>query len=467
MRRSRLALVAAVAMLACGGAASAVLAGTRGSAPATQELTVTVSDGTPLACGLVLPAGQPPAGGWPGLLLFPGLGETHAALDELASEAFAPAGFASLSCDPRGTGGSGGQFGLDGPREVQDARDLFAWLAARPDVSDTRIGAVGLSLGGGEVWNAAAAGVPFAAIVPVAAWTDLARALAPDGVPKSGLIASLEPPGTSWQPPLAKARDDLLGGSVTRAAAAALAARSSLRRLRSLTVPTLILQGRHDFLFDLDQALDAYRALRGPKRLYLGDLGHAPATNPPAEEPHYLSEIVAWLRRYLAGGPPLAGGVELAHDPWDGSTSRFRGLPRTRRVSVALPGTTTLTGAGSLRRAVRLPGGPLETFGDGAVSVRYTGATPGWTQLVATVSVQGRRTPVTEGAARVPTRAGVVRIPLLDEAVLLPRGRRLVVALGASSADGVYRAPAGSTTASITIGRVTLGLSVLWRAVSK
>ncbi len=80
-------------------------------------------------------------------------------------------------------------FGLDGPKDVQDTRDLFDWLAARSDVSDTQIGAFGLSLGGGAVWNAAVAGVPFKAIVPAITWTNLATALAPQGRPEdAGLV---------------------------------------------------------------------------------------------------------------------------------------------------------------------------------------------------------------------------------------------------------------------------------------
>ena len=123
---------------------------------AEQELTIQMSDGVSLACGLVEPSGAPPAGGWPGLLLFHGNGQTHAQMETIASLAFAPAGYVSLACDPRGDGASGGTFGLDGPRDVQDVRELFDWLAARPDVSDTQIAALGLSLGGGLVWQAAA-----------------------------------------------------------------------------------------------------------------------------------------------------------------------------------------------------------------------------------------------------------------------------------------------------------------------
>jgi dienelactone hydrolase len=452
-------------------AVAATASGPAGASPTTQELTIGASDGTQLACGLVLPAGSPPAGGWPGLLLFHGLGQDHSEMETIASSAFAPAGFAALACDARGTGGSGGDFGLDGPREVQDARDLFAWLAARPDVSDADIGAFGLSLGGGEVWNAAVAGVPFKAIVTATAWTSLRGALAPADLPKGGLVERLVQTvaASKWDPALAQARDDLLAGTVTKAANAALAARSSRPKLHTLTVPTLMLQGRHDFLFDLDQALVAYRLLAGPKRLYLGDLGAAPAANPAAEQPHYLAEAVAWFEQYVAGGGRQPGGVELAHDPWDGTTTSFPTLPPKRSLSVNLPGTTRLT-HGALRRSVRLPGGPLETFGGGFVTVRYSGASGYWDRLVATVSLKGSGTPVTVGAARLTKAAGAVKIPLLDEAVLLPRGKPLVVRVGKTSADGVYLPaqppPAGPAT-QISIGRVTLGLSLLQRAVSR
>ena len=56
--------------------------------------------------------------------------------------------------------------------------------------------------------------------------------------------------------------------------------RSPLAQLSSITTPTLLIQGRRDFLFDIDQALAAYKRLKGPKRLYLGDLGHAPGISP-------------------------------------------------------------------------------------------------------------------------------------------------------------------------------------------
>jgi len=185
-------------------AALALVCAASANAATPQELTIPMSDGAKLACSLTLPDGTPPAGGWPGVMLFHGLGGRHQDLEPLATQFLAPGGYASLACDARGHGASEGLFGLDGPRDVQDTKELFAWLTARPDVSDTQIGALGVSLGGGAVWNAVTAGVPFKAVVPVITWTNLVTALAPQGLSKSGLVqllAGLIPP-SRWDPAL-------------------------------------------------------------------------------------------------------------------------------------------------------------------------------------------------------------------------------------------------------------------------
>ena len=101
------------------------------------------------------------------------------------------AGYAVLTVDARGHGQSGGLVGIDGPREVADVRAIRDWLAARADVSDTKIGAWGISYGGGAILNSLVAGVPWAAVVTVESWTDLYSALMPQGLVKSGLVAGL------------------------------------------------------------------------------------------------------------------------------------------------------------------------------------------------------------------------------------------------------------------------------------
>jgi hypothetical protein len=137
---------------------------------------------------------------------------------------------------------------------------------------------------------------------------------------------------------------------------------------------------------------------------------------------------------------------------------------------VNLPGTKRIAANGSVRRSVRLTGGPFESFGDGSLSIRYSRNSGVMKQIRVMVSVQGSSAPVTVGAAPLTKgRSGVLKIPLFDEAVLLPRGKRLVVTVGSTSADGVYLPFFGGPGAPpvIKIGRLTLHLSLLKRAVSR
>ncbi len=433
-----------------------------------QPVTITASDGVQLACSIVEPDGTPPSGGWPAVILFHGLGGSHTDMEPIATGALAPAGYVSLECDARGTGASGGQFGLDGPRENQDAQDLYTWLAARPEVSDTEIGALGISLGGGAVWNATAAGVPFKAIVPVITWTNLQTALAPEGVAKTELVALLAAltPASRWDPDLLAASETLAQGTITPAAAAAAAARSPLAQLPSISVPTLLVQGRHDFLFDIDQAETAYRQLAGPKELYLGDVGHVPAPNPPAETPTYLGLAVKWFDKYLKGSGSAGTGVQLAHDPWDGKLTSFAGLPPTKRVTVSLPGTTRIGPSGKVVRGARITGGPHETFGDSTLTVHYSGM-KNWDHLVAVLSASGIPTAISTGACALTGTSGVAQIHFMNESVRVPAGAKFVVTLAATSGNAPVYATGVAAGASVTVGRETLALSVLKRAVSK
>jgi len=140
-------------LLACVGAL--IWCGGASAAPWTKtEQKVTASDGVELAATLYEPVGAPPVGGWPAIVMFHGLGGTRASMNAIAELTFANEGYAVLTSDHRGHGESGGLFDTDGPTEIQDARDLFNWLAAHPEIDKTHIGAWGISLGGGVVWGA-------------------------------------------------------------------------------------------------------------------------------------------------------------------------------------------------------------------------------------------------------------------------------------------------------------------------
>lgn len=464
MGRRGLVLCVVVAALAWSGSALAAT---------PEQLTITASDGANLACSLVVPDTPAPAGGYPSVLLFHGLGGRHEDMEPLATQVLAPAGYETLECDARGHGASQGLFGLDGPRDVQDTRELFDWLATR--TGNTSIGALGISLGGGAVWNAAVAGVPFKAIVPVITWTNLATALAPQGLSKSGLVQLLAGlvPENRWDPDLLAAKASLVTSTNMATVTALAASRSSIAKLSSLATPTLMIQGRRDFLFDIDQALAAYRVLKGPKRLYVGNLGHAPGIS-PATAPDagiYWGLAVKWFDRFLRG---TANGVdrkvvELGHDRYDGKTTTFTSLPPTKRVSVILPGTSTISGAaGKAVRNVRITGGPHETFGVSTVTVRYSNA-QSWDRLVAVLAVGS--TPITAGGVKLTRSSGTVTIKLMNQTLRFAAGKRLTLylaptSLAQSSANALYLASV-QPDAKITLGRVTLKLSVLKKAVSR
>ena len=273
-------------------------------------------------------------------------------------------------------------------------------------------------------------------------------------------------PPSRWDPALLAEAQSLGQGTVTPKAAAASAARSSAARLSSIAVPTLLIQGRHDFLFDIDQAEAAYDALAGPKELYIGDVGHVPAPNPPAEAPTYLGLVVQWFDRYLKGEGSAGSGVVLAHDPWDGKTTAYPSLPPTKKTSVALPGTTKMSPNGKVVRGARITGGPHETFGDSTLTVHYSGA-KSWDHLVAVLSVTGVSTATSTGAVRITATSGVATIRFPNESVLAGAGARFVVTLAATSGNTPVYATGVAPGASITIGRATLALSVLKRAVSR
>jgi predicted acyl esterase len=441
-----------------------------------QDLRPTMSDGVELAATFYLPDGARPAGGWPAVMAFHGLGQTRSTPNAVAEAYLVPDGYAVLTVDERGHGESGGLNELDGPREVEDVRELYDWLAARADVDSARIGAFGVSLGGGLAWRAASEGVPFAAVVPATTWTDLYAALFPGNLAKSGAILSFlnEIPADRFSPLVNSLRDDLLRSTSLDRVRELARERSSLHLLDRIRAPVFMLQGRRDFAFGLEQVRSAWRRLRVAKRLYFGDLGHPPAANPVAEQPHFLEEVRQWFDRWLKGLPngiDTRPPVEVAPDPWTGRTFSHRSFPPTRSLRLAFPGRKTIGAGGTVVRTVRLPARRLETFGAPILRVRASSST-GWPRLVAVLSAltPRGRVVVAEGGAQTPrvgATARQVALRLTDQATPIRPRSRIRVTLATSSADLLYLPFPLSQGVKVTIGSVRLTLPVLRHPVSE
>src|SRR3954470_24513713 len=476
----RLLIVLAVALTA-----ALVPAGRAAAGDFTQtEVKVTMSDGVRIAASYFQPTGTPPPAGWPAVVLLHGLGQTRNSSDFvnwspnlMAQKYLAPEGYAVLSYDARAHGESEGLFTLDGPRELADLRELLAWFSSTHPVDAAHVGAYGASYGGGLVWRAAVEGLPLAAIAPTATWTDLREALAPQSLVRAGIVLAFaqdiprERFGADEQQLLA----DALTEQNVPVLRAYLASRSTRPQLGTIGIPTFILQGRRDFAFDANQAIAAYERVRGPKRLYIGDFGHTPATNPPEEFAYISLELRAWFDRFLKGIPngiDKRPPVEIAPDPWRSPTTSFKTLPKPRTLKFSFKQRSSLTTNGKVVRTTKRVA-HVETFGSPVVSVQFAPGPTGYKHLVAVLSAltpAGNEIVVADGGAAT-TRAGRVSIRLQNEVTSIPARSRLRVTLGARSIvqnvnNLVYLIPVPDASRA-TVRGVTLTLPVLWKPISR
>jgi predicted acyl esterase len=426
-------------------AALVLFAGETSASPfSKQDVRIPMDDGVSIAATLYLPDRAAPAGGWPAIVFLHGLSGNRTQMNALAEAyGFVGQSYAVLTFDARGHGESGGRVTIDGPREVADTRAVQAWLAARTDVADGKIGAWGISYGGGAVFNSLVAGVPWAAVATVQTWTNLFSALMPQGLVKSGLVAGLAGsiPEAKRDPSVAAVTAAAFAGNVAAVRPWA-EARSSLSKLGSVTTPVFMAQGRRDFLFGIDQGSRAFNRLKGPKALYLGLHGHPPSTFPAADTTFLMRQTRGWFDCFLRGTPcspvPAAWAVasETAPNGQNRRSSWTTGaLPKTSSSAFTLPGMTAFAQAGKVVRRTALLRKAIEVFGAPKVRATVT-ASGGWSRLVAVLTArtpQGKEIVVSAGG--VPTKNGTrkISIQLINQATYVPKGSRLTLTLGSSS----------------------------------
>ncbi|HUG64941.1 MAG TPA: CocE/NonD family hydrolase [Gaiellaceae bacterium] len=449
-----------------------------GSVAARLDVSIPMDDGVSVAATLYVPDGAAPTGGWPAIVFLHGLSGNRQQLNALVEGyGFSSGSYAVLSFDARGHGGSGGLVGIDGPREVADIRAIRDWLAARPDVSDTRIGAWGISYGGGGIFNSLVAGVPWAAVVTVETWTDLYSALMPQGLVKSGLVAGLAGsiPPEKRDPSLDAVTAAAFAGN-TAAVRPWAAERSSLSKLGAVTTPVFMAQGRRDFLFGIDQGARAFQRLKGPKTLYVGLHGHAPSTFPAPDTGFLMERARAWFDCHLrtTGCDGAQASVYVASEKFSGQVPRRGTVPPVSPTFVSFPGVTTFARSGKAVRTSAPLRKAIEVYG--APTVRTSiAASGGWSRLVAVLTA---RTPAGKeiliSAGGVPTKPGAqkVTIQLINQATFVPRGSRLTLTLASSStaqstANLLYLDLPMAQTARARIGTAVLKLPGLRTPVTK
>ena len=414
-----------------------------------------MKDGTSIAYDLYEPDGATPAGGWPGVVVLHGLGGSKDSVTAIA-QVFVSHGYAALAYTARGHGTSTGNVELAGPTETSDEIAMGDFFRALPEVSNTNIGAWGISYGGGQTWNGLAKGIGYKAAEVVETWTDLYSALWPQDIAKSGIVLGFAKSVEARSPLIAANEDAAIHSTDPAGIKALVAPRSALTGIYNIKTPTYMFQGRVDYAFDVTQAVNGYSRLNAPKHLYVGQFGHAPSAFPGPDFAYVMSQGVAWFDHYLRGVPngiDKSKPVTIAAAKGSKRTS-YTTLPKTKVVGAGF------RGAGLRRTSPKL-GRALETFGVSLLKVQVQRVS-NYPRLVATVFAGNRV--ITHGAIK--PKRGLNTIRLANYVQYLPKGTRLTVVFGNSSGSADVAYLGFGEQGTITLGAAFLSLQTLTKPVS-
>ncbi len=491
------ALLAGAALLPPAGAGGTAAAATPG-VTTVPDLTFTVKTGPggatrcTIDADLYLPSSASPTNRVPAILTTNGFGGSKADQAGLG-QAFAERGYAVLSYTGLGFPDSGCKITLDDPAyDGKAARQLISFLGgtgtatrggaayAMPDVvvhdatdhagvahrDDPRVGMVGGSYGGQIQFATAKVDKRLDAIVPIITWNDLQYSLAPNNTSLRGVTPSV--PGTEkigWtslffgvgiadgvqgaaidpsrnvgcpnfrtEACVAKAQLDTFG--YPSADTVALTNQVSVGHyLGQVRIPTLLLQGENDTLFNLQEAVATYRGLRArgtPVSMVWQSWGHSGGTPAPGEldlsgaaiESTYLGgRIKDWFDHYLKDSSVSTGpGFSYFRDWITYSGNAAPAFATADSYPVARPSTFWLSGgspSGSLvqRRSDVHSGTTAWTNPPGGAPSSYSEVSALQGSAVPDGITPPFDTPGTAGAWQtepLPADADLVGVPTLD-----------------------------------------------------
>jgi predicted acyl esterase len=258
--------------------------------------------GVDIDATLVMPLGLPPSGGFPTLILIHGLGSDKETMYPLAIT-MAMYGYASLCYTVRGHGNSGGFSTLDGPREIQDLREVISYTRSRPLLNRNALAIVGGSQGGIHGWAAAVYNMPgVRTVVPMLATPDFAEALIPNGCIAFGLPREMSIGSVRYDP-----IRDVVKGLIIRDRIDSLrqfvAERDLFYRIDSVRIPVYQALGWSDFLFPVNGGIHARSRMASrnvPVWSFFGTNGHGVPFD-PTEFPQFIESAVQWTDHWLKG----------------------------------------------------------------------------------------------------------------------------------------------------------------------
>jgi putative CocE/NonD family hydrolase len=236
---------------------------------------------------------------------------------------------------------------------VHDRRDH----AGRKRAHDPRVGMIGGSYGGGNQFATASVDTRVDTIVPIITWNDLSYSLAPNNTDQTKGVSTSNPGAIKLTWGLLFSADGMAGGVqggqddparvvgcpnfatfvcpalVTGGstgyfqpdAIASLRHASVASYMKKIRVPVLLVQGENDTLFNLNEAVATYQALRAqrtPVKMIWQSWGHSQSTPAPGElnlanpnptTQYETKRIAAWFDHYLRGHKHTSTGPRFTY----------------------------------------------------------------------------------------------------------------------------------------------------------
>jgi predicted acyl esterase len=370
-----------------------------------------------VSADLYTPAGVSKANPAPAVMGTNGFGGSKADFTTLAS-AYAERGYIFLAYSGLGFGGSGCKIELDDPDwDGKAGSQLVTWLGQQDDVvkdgpGDPRVGMIGGSYGGQIQFAIAGVDPRMDAIVPQITWNDLSYSLTPNNTDISGVtyatpgVVKIDWPvlffglgvGQGFQHAIQDGDPSHIGpcpnfddrvcpglvqssvrGYDDDATLALLRHASVSAYMKRIRIPTFLAQGQSDTLFDLQESVATYRALRAQgtpvKMLWRsaghsgGDLGAQESSDTNPESAYESRMELEWFDWYLKGvGDPPALNFNFLRD-W--------ALPKTGDAAASVGETRSYPGGSD--RTLYLSGtdGLVSSRSGVAAGTASMGAVPG------------------------------------------------------------------------------------------
>ena len=323
------------------------------------DARVKMSDGVRLEASVYVPFGIAPAEGYPLIVRQHGGGSNKDnPYDTMYGIKFVETGnFALLMYSHRGHGNSGGFFDFFGERTTLDFSEMLDWVESKfgAQIDTERVGANGISQGGGESLLPAANDPRVKAVAVGNTFADLNKALNPNDCMKFSFDTAIfvaaykaaaartdDALAVRWGLTLYTDTEDLAVPGFP-STTEDLHARSPLTHVQSLVdrrVPVYWTQSWEDYLFPGDHParfLAPLEAAGIPVHYWFSSGGHAAGPNDPADEAGKEQDWVDWMDEFLRG---VDHGFASGARPRVDYTERLtQGLPGewTHRTGAAWP----------------------------------------------------------------------------------------------------------------------------------